>query len=300
MKVKKKTIDESKGDKVFDVLMKIFLWASLIIVLYPLIYVVSASFSNPSDVFAGKVWLFPVNPTLVGYKAVFKNNQIITGFLNSIFYLFVGTGISLVLTVLAAYPLSRKEVVGRDFLSGIFVFSMMFSGGLIPTYIVVKELGLINTRWAIILPSALSVWNVIMTKTYFKTTIPDELYEAAQIDGCSDIGYLFKIILPLSTPILAVMFLYYGVAYWNSYYSALIYLTDEKLFPLQVILRNILVMNNIDPTMINDVEVIKRRQGLVDVIKYSVIVVASLPVICIYPFVQKYFVKGVMIGAVKG
>jgi multiple sugar transport system permease protein/putative aldouronate transport system permease protein len=177
---------------------------------------------------------------------------------------------------------------------------MMFSGGLIPTYIVVKELGLINTRWAIILPSALSVWNVIMTKTYFKTTIPDELYEAAQIDGCSDIGYLFKIILPLSTPILAVMFLYYGVAYWNSYYSALIYLTDEKLFPLQVILRNILVMNNIDPTMINDVEVIKRRQGLVDVIKYSVIVVASLPVICIYPFVQKYFVKGVMIGAVKG
>lgn len=300
MKVKKKTINESNGDKIFDVLMKIFLWASLIIVLYPLIYVVSASFSNPSDVFAGKVWLFPVNPTLVGYKAVFKNNQIMTGFLNSIFYLFVGTGISLVLTVLAAYPLSRKEVVGRDFLSGIFVFSMMFSGGLIPTYIVVKELGLINTRWAIILPSALSVWNVIMTKTYFKTTIPDELYEAAQIDGCSDIGYLFKIILPLSTPILAVMFLYYGVAYWNSYYSALIYLTDEKLFPLQVILRNILVMNNIDPTMINDVEVIKRRQGLVDVIKYSVIVVASLPVICIYPFVQKYFVKGVMIGAVKG
>lgn len=293
-------IKDSFSDKVFLISVYVFLWFCLIIVLYPLIYIVSASFSSPRDVVSGKVWLWPINITLMGYEAVFKHGQIVSGFYNSFLYTFVGTCVNLVLTVMAAFPLSRKELYGRNIIMGIFVFTLLFSGGLIPTYILVNKLGLINTRWAMILPTAMSVWNVLITKTYYQTNLPDEMYEAAVLDGCDDIRYLLQIVVPLSGPILAVMALYYGVGHWNSYFNAMIFLKSSGLYPLQLVLRNILILNNLDMNMIKDADVLLRLQGLKDLLKYSVIVVSSVPMLCIYPFVQKYFVKGVMLGALKG
>lgn len=297
---KSRTIKESGVDKVFVVFNYILLSVVLVLVLYPVIYVVSASFSSPQAVISGKVWLFPVEPTLMGYEAVFKNNQIMVGFKNSFIYMVGGTLLNLAMTMLCAYPLAKKDLVGRNVLTGIFIFTMYFSGGLIPSYMLIQKLGLLNTRWAMIIPVAMSVWNMIIARTYLQNTIPDTLYEAAEIDGCTPIGFFFRIALPLSAPILAVMTLYYGVAHWNTYFNAMIYLNNQELFPLQLILRNILILNNVDPTMMQDVEAMVQKQGLVDLLKYSVIVVASVPVLCIYPFVQKYFVKGVMIGALKG
>ncbi len=290
----------SKNDRILMVFINLFLWFSLIMVLYPLIYVLSASLSKPSEVIAGNVWLFPVEPTLVGYTTVFKNPKLMNGFYNSFIYMFFGTILNLVMTVLAAFPLSRKNFVGKKFFMTLFIITMFFSGGLIPLYLQVVRVGILDTRLAMMLPIALSVWNVIITRTFFQSTIPEAMYEASQIDGCKDFQFLIRIALPLSTPILAVMALYYGVSHWNSYFNALLYLKSENLFPLQIVLREILVLSKIDPTMIQDFDVILRKQGLADVVKYSIIVVASLPVLIIYPFVQKYFVKGIMIGALKG
>jgi len=293
-------IKESRGDRVFNVATYLYLWIVFVLVAYPLLYVVSASFSSPSAVISGKVWFWPVEPTLNGYLAVFKNNQLVSGFANSIFYMVIGTLINLAMTVMAGFPLSRKELYGRNLFMAIFVFTMLFSGGLIPNFLLVKDLGMLDTRWAMLLPVALSVWNVIITRTYFQANIPDELYEAAAMDGCNDFRFLLRMALPLSAPILAVIALYYGVGHWNSYFNALIYLKSPDLQPLQIILRNILVLNQLDPTMMQDFEALQRNQGLVDIIKYAVIVVASVPLLLIYPFVQKYFVRGIMIGAIKG
>lgn len=298
--IKKRTIKSSLSDKMFIFFVYLLLTLALLIVLLPLIYVVSASFSSPKAVIGGEVWLLPVEPTLMGYEAVFKNQQLIQGFANSFFYMIVGTAINLIMTMLCAYPLSRKEFYGRTVITGLFVFTMYFNGGLVPTYMVVKNLNLLDTRWAMIIPTAMSVWNMIIARTYLQNTIPDALFEAASIDGCTEIGFLFKMVIPLSAPIIAVLALYYGVGHWNSYFNALIYLKSQKLMPLQIILRNILILGNVDPVMIQDVEALARKQGLADLLKYAVIVVASVPVLCIYPFVQKYFVKGVMIGALKG
>ena len=295
-----KYIKESPGDRVFMAAIYIFLSLSLLIVLYPLLYVVSASFSDPSAVVSGEVWLFPVRPTLMGYKAVFQNQQILTGFANSFIYMILGTAVSLALTMLAAYPLTRKELYGRKGITWIFVFTMFFGGGLIPYFILVRNLHMYDTIWAMIIPSALSVWNVIIARTFIQSTIPDEMYEAAQLDGCGDIRFFVNMVLPLSAPILAVLGLYYAIGQWNSYFTALIFLQSQNLMPLQIVLRSILILNNIDPTMIKNFDVQLRHQGLTDLLKYSVIVVASVPVLCIYPFVQKYFVKGVMIGSIKG
>lgn len=278
----------------------LFLILILIVVLYPLIYVVSASFSNPADVAAGRVVLFPVNPTMVGYDAVLKNVKIVKGFLNSVFYLIAGTSLQVAMTMLAAYPLSRKEFYGRQVINALFVFTMYFSGGLVPSYLLLNNLHLLDTRAAVIVPTAMSVWNVIIARTYLQTTIPDELFEAAELDGCSIIGFFFKIVLPLSAPIIAVLVLYYGVGNWNSYFNAMIYLKSQELYPLQLVLREILTLGKVDMTMVTDMEALQRLQGLTALLKYSVIVVASLPMMLIYPFVQKYFVKGVMIGSLKG
>lgn len=296
----KKFGQSSLGDKIFIVIVYALLSLVTLVVLIPLIYIVSASFSDPQAVISNEVWLWPVRPTLRGYEAVFKNKNILTGFGNSFYYMIVGTMINIVMTVLCAYPLSRKEFIGRNKVALIFVFTMYFSGGLIPTYMLVNQLGLINTRWALLIPSAMSTYNMIICRTYFVNSIPDELYEAGQIDGCTPFKYLLRIIVPLSKPILAVLTLYYGVAKWNSYFDAMIYLKDQKLVPIQIVLRDILIMNKVDFTMISDASAISALRGLTDLLKYSTIVVASLPVLCIYPFVQKYFVKGVMIGAVKG
>lgn len=278
----------------------VFLIAVLVVMLYPLIYVVSASFSSPSAVASGKVFLWPVEPTLLGYEAVFQNQKIVTGFLNSVFYLVVGTALNLVMTMLAAYPLSRKEFYGKKVVTAIFVFTMYFSGGLVPSYLLMKNLGLLDTRAVLIIPVAMSVWNVIIARTYLQNTIPDELFEAASIDGCTEIGFFLRVVLPLSKSIMAVLVLYYGVYHWNSYFNAMIYLKSPELQPLQIVLREILLLGQVDMTMITDAAALEKMQGLSNLLKYAVIVVASLPMMCIYPFVQKHFVKGVMVGSLKG
>ncbi|MCU6712987.1 carbohydrate ABC transporter permease [Paenibacillus sp. J5C_2022] len=289
----------SRGDKAFLTLNSFMLWLVLLVVLYPLIYIVSASFSNPEAVASGRVWLFPVDPTLDGYKAVFKHDMILTGFSNSFFYMIAGTAFNVLMTVLAAYPLSRRDFFGGKVLMLLFVFTMMFDGGLIPRYILVKDLELLNTRWALIIPVALGVWHVIITRTYFRVTISNELLEAARIDGCNDFRFVWRIVLPLSAPILAVISLFYAVGHWNQYFNALIFLKDPGLYPLQLVLKQILVENEVDISMVGDVADLAMRAQLRDLLKYSLIIVATVPVLAIYPFVQKHFVKGVMIGSLK-
>lgn len=278
----------------------LLLSAFLIIVLYPLLFIVSASFSSSDAILSGRVWLWPVDPTLEGYQAVFGYKKIVTGFINSFCYTLFGTFISVVLTILAAYPLSRKDLYGKQVIMFLFVFTMLFNGGLIPNYLLVKELGMLDTRWAILIPSALSVWNMIITRTYFMMNISDELLEAAKIDGCNDFKFVWKMAVPLSTPIIAVITLFYAVAQWNQFFSALIFLKDPNLYPLQLVMREILVQNQIDLEMINDVRGAAAKAGLAELLKYALIIVSTLPVLAIYPFVQKYFVKGVMIGSLKG
>lgn len=293
-------IQDSRGDKIFTTLNYIFLSIILILILYPLVYTVSASFSAPSAVISGKVTLFPVEFTLVGYQKIFEYPTLIKGMLNSLFYTIVGSAVSVVLTLLAAYPLTRKDLPGRRFLTILFFFPMLFSGGLIPFYLVTRDLGLVNTRWAPIIPTALSVWNLIITISFLRASIPDELYEAAQIDGCSDIGYLLKIVLPLAKALLAVLFLVYAVAQWNQYFISLIFQTNPDLAPLQIVLRNILILNKVDLGMMADVRSLAEQQALQEQLKFSSIVVASVPVLLLYPFVQRYFVHGLTIGAIKG
>ena len=290
----------SLSDLSFDIVNRIFMVFCTLVVVYPIIYIISSSFSSTNAIISGKVWLFPVEPNLNAYQAVFRNKQVITGYKNSIIYTAGGTLISVVLTIAAAYPLSRKFLPGRKFFTGMFVFTMLFSGGLIPTYFVVRSVGLIDTRWAIILPNALSVWNLMVTLTYFKTSLSEELFEAAVIEGASDMRMLTSIVLPLSQAIIAVIALYYAIGIWNSYFDALIYLKSASKFPLQIILRNILIMNQADLSMGADMVAMARRQGMADVMKYALIVVSSAPLLMIYPFVQKYFVKGVMLGSIKG
>ncbi|MEF3306604.1 carbohydrate ABC transporter permease [Paenibacillus sp. GYB003] len=298
--MERSTIRETRGDKLFTVANYIVLSLFLVTVLYPLIYVASASVSSSDAVIAGEVWLWPVRPTLEGYAAVFRHKLIWSGFMNSVFYTAAGTAINVAMTILAAYPLSRKDFYGKNVFMFLFVFTMMFSGGLIPTYLVVKDLGLLNTVWSMLLPGALGVWNMIITRTYFQTTIPDELLEASQLDGCTDFQFVRKIVLPLSGPIIAVITLFYAVGHWNSYFNALIYLKSQHLFPLQLVLRDILVQNDVDLNMLMDVQEQAKREGLRELLKYSLIVVASVPLLVVYPFVQKYFVKGIMIGSLKG
>ncbi len=296
----KTKMKEAGSDRLFTIVNYSVLTLIMIIVLYPLVYVVSASFSSSSAVLSGRVWLWPVEPTLDGYRAVFKNGMVIRGFMNTVFYTVAGTGINLLFTVLAAYPLSRKDFRGRNIFMLLFVFTMMFNGGLIPTYLLVKNLGMIDTVWSMLIPAALSVWNVIIMRTYFQTTIPGELLEASQLDGCTDFRFLLRIVLPLSGPILAVIALFYAVGHWNQYFNAMIFLKRADLYPLQLILRDILVQNEINIDMLGDAKTAAARQGLRELLKYSLIVVTSVPLLVVYPFVQKFFVKGVMIGSLKG
>jgi multiple sugar transport system permease protein/putative aldouronate transport system permease protein len=293
-------IRDSRSDRLFNAFNYLILTLLLLVILYPLLYIVSASLSNGAAVLSGRVWLWPVDPTLDGYRAVFKHPRVVSGFLNSFFYASVGTLVNVALTLLAAYPLSRKDLYGGGVLIFLFVFTLLFSGGLIPTYLVVKDLGLLNTRWAMIVPTALAVWNVLITRTYFQVTIPDELLDAAQVDGASDFVFFFRVVLPLSPAIIAVNALLYAVGHWNAFFQALIYLTDPALFPLQLVLRDILIQNQLDLTTIADVDQFMARQNLAELLKYSLIVVACLPMLLIYPFAQRYFIKGMMIGSLKG
>lgn len=288
------------GDQIFTLIIYLFLTIILILIAYPLIYVVSASFSDPQAVISGEVLLLPVRPTLRGYEAVFKNRKILTGFGNSLLYLFAGTIINLVMTMLCAYPLSRKEFTARGKVSLFFVFTMYFSGGMVPSYILVNKLGMLNTRWAMLIPMAMSTYNMIICRTYIVNSIPDELYEASQMDGCTPFKYLLHVVVPLCKPILAVLTLYYGVSRWNDYFTAMLYLYDESLQPLTIVMKEILIMGKVDMTQISDASAVAKLQGMSELLRYSTIVVASLPVMMLYPLIQKHLVKGVMIGAVKG
>jgi multiple sugar transport system permease protein/putative aldouronate transport system permease protein len=293
-------VKESGGDRVFNIFNYLILALFLVAVAYPLIYVLSASFSSARAVTSGRVWLWPVDVTFDGYQAIFRHDLLVRSFFNSVFYTVAGTFVSVILTVLAAYPLSRRDLYGGTLILFLFLFTLLFSGGLIPTYLVVKELGMLNTRWAMIIPAALTVWNVIITRTFFQTTIPDELLEAAKLDGASDLRFLRDIVVPLSGPIIAVNALLYAVGQWNQFFAALIYLTDQNLWPFQLVLREVLIQNNVDASMMGDIQDMVRRQNLRELLKYSLIVVATVPILLVYPFVQKHFIKGALIGSVKG
>jgi len=292
-------IREPFRDRVFLVVVMIMLAVILALVLLPLINIVANSFSSASAVSAGRVGFWPVEFSLEAYKTALSNSQVLQGYYNSLIYAVLGTLISVTLTVAIAYPLSRKTFYGRNVLMTLLIFTMLFSGGLIPTYMVVHDLGMLNTRWALLIPNAIGVWQVIIARTFFANSIPDELYEAAMLDGASELRVLRSVVLPLSKPLLAVLALMYTIYQWNTYFDALVYLKDPDLYPLQIVLRNMLILNTTRPSASNLAEQL-HQQELANVLKYALIVVSSLPVLLIYPFVARHFTKGVMVGAVKG
>jgi putative aldouronate transport system permease protein len=288
-----------RGDKTFTLIVYILLTLLTVVVLYPLLFVLAASFSDPDLVLKGEVTIFPKGFTLKPYSMVFENEDIWRGYLNTIVYTVVGTLINVAMTILLAYPLSRPDMPLKKPITLMIIFTMYFDGGMIPSYLLVRQLGLYNSMWALIIPVAISTYNFVVARSFFESSIPKEMYESAMIDGSSDIRTLFQIVLPLSSAIIAVLTLFYAVEHWNSYFSALIYLQNEDLYPLQIILRNILLLGQTEQMGSNDVGMGEKIK-MAEAIKYSAIVISSLPVLCIYPFVQKHFVKGVMIGAVKG
>ena len=289
---------KSIGSRIWDRVIEALLILISITTLYPFIYIISMSISSPDAVLAQEVWLLPKGFSLGSYNIVFENQEIWRSYGNTLWYTVVGTTINVVFTLMGAYALSRKEFFARDAVMIYIAITMFFSGGLIPTFILVNSLGLYNTRWAMVIPGAISAWNLIIARTYFQTSIPDSLPESAKIDGCTDMGIFIKIILPLSVPIVAVLIIFYAVGHWNAWFNALLYLSDSSLHPLQLFLRKILLMNS--PDMLQEgMEDAFERLAYTIQLKYSSIVVATLPIICVYPFVQKHFVKGVMLGAIK-
>ena len=301
MKEKGYRIRQTREDKLIDIVNYSLLGLICLICAYPLIFVLSASVSDPAAVASGQMYLFPVGLNLDGYAKILQYDEIWQGYANTLFITVVGTLINLAMTVLFAYPLSRADFKGRGILTGMITLTMFFSGGMIPSYLVVRSLGLLNSIWSLILPVALSAWNIIITRSYFQTSIPAELREAASIDGCGNSRYLVEIVVPLSRPILAVMALYYASAHWNSYFNALLYLSDEAKYPLQMVLRKIFILNNMSMDIISgDPELFVQQKQLSELIKYGVIVVSSLPMLVLYPFIQKHFVKGILVGSVKG
>lgn len=291
---------KSRGDLWFDIINYFLLTVIMLLVLYPLYFVLIASFSDPNYIYSGEIWLFPRGFTLDGYERIFSDSSIWIGYANSILYASLGTLIGVAVTVCAAYPLARKDLAGKSVIMWFLLVTMFFSGGLIPTYLLIKDLHLLNTMWALVIPGAGGVFNVIIVRTFLQSSIPDEMWEAASIDGCSNTKFFWKIVLPLSKSILAVMVLYHVVGFWNGFFDALIYLNDESKYPLQLVLRNILVQNQVNSGMMVDVESYAAKMRVSELIKYGVIVVSSLPLLVLYPFLQKYFVKGVMIGSIKG
>lgn len=292
----------STGDRIMDTTINIIMFLLFLVVLYPLVYVVSSSFSSGDAVFNGKVILWPVDFSTYGYEIVLKFPKVWIGYKNTIINTVLGTVMNVFTTTLVAYPLSRKEFQGKGFYMFIFMFTMWFGGGLVPSYILMSDLGLVNNRMAVLLTGLVSVSNMVVMRSFFRNSIPGDLHDAARVDGISDIGYLVKIVLPLSKAIFSVVTLYYAVAHWNAYFSAMIYLRDPSMMTLQQVLKDLLAQAN--PSM-DDVqgltaEEISQMQYAADLMKYSLIVISSAPILCAYPFVQKYFERGVMIGSVKG
>ena len=299
-----KAIGRCKQDVVFDVVIFILLTLIFLIVAYPLYFVIISSFSDPVAVAGGKVTLYPVGLTLDGYAKVFKTSEVMRGFANSLLYTFTGVAVNLLCTLPTSYALSRKDFPLRNPITFFYMVTMFVGGGMIPSYLVIKNTGLLNTMWALVIPGAVGVYNMIVARTFFITNIPLELMEAAKLDGCGNTRFFVSIVLPLSGAIIAILFLYYGVGHWNSYFSALLYIDTREKWPLQLELRNILLQNSVNMTKTTmtpeELAEKERQEALKEMMKYSLIIISSIPVLVIYPFVQKYFVKGVMIGSVKG
>ncbi|NOU67657.1 ABC transporter permease subunit [Paenibacillus sp. LMG 31461] len=290
-------IPPSRGERAFDVINIVFMLGLIVVTLYPFLYVVFASLSSPADLLQHRGLLFaPIGFSLESYRLVFSNPMIAIGYSNTLFYVVVGTALNIILTSFAAYGLSRRNVLLANKIMFAIVFTMFFSGGMIPTYLIIKSLHLFDTRWVMILPSAISTWNLLVMRTSFQG-VPVALEESARMDGANDFTILFKIFIPVSLPIMAVMVLFYGVSHWNSYLDAMIYLRNRELYPLQLVLQEILISNSSDSMMtsVSDFD-----KGLLqETIKYAMIVVATVPILLLYPFLQKYFVKGVILGAIK-
>ena len=286
-----------------DIAFNIFLYALsgiiLLAIAYPLYFIIIASFSNPSEVANGNVWLWPSQFTLDGYKELLRHDDIWTGYLNTILYTLVGTLIGLFVNISAAYALSRRDLVGRRLITFFFIFTMFFNGGLIPTYFTIRDFHLYDTFWVMVLPFSVAVYNMIVARTFFDSSLPKELLDAAQIDGCGNLRFFFSIALPLSKAVIAVIALYIAVAQWNSYFNAHVYIRSENLKPLQLVVRNILITNQ-SLVGAGDGLAAQEAMRLSNLMKYAVIIITTVPIMCVYPFVQKYFSQGVMIGAIKG
>ena len=290
----------TSGDKIFYVVIFIILTFFFLLVLYPCVFVLSASVSSAQAVLSGQVVLWPVGFNLEGYRTVMNTSTVWIGFRNSLFYTISSVILSVSSTMTAAYCLSRSDVPGRNGIMLLFTFTMFFSGGIIPSYMLIRGLGFLNTPWAIIIPGTIGVFNLIVARTFISSSIPGELLDAAKIDGCSDVGYYLRIVLPLSKAIIAVLILFYGVGNWNAFFNAMIYLHNKDLYPLTLFLREILMASQIDPSTVTDPELQMRLAEAAAVIKYALIIVTIIPVIIVYPFVQKHFIQGVMIGSIKG
>lgn len=288
------------GDQIFDVLNTFIMILIGLLVLYPLYYVLLASFTDPNIVNSGQLLLYPKRLYLLGYQRILAFSPLWRGYANTVLYVVVGTIISLVTTVPCAYALSRKDLRWRRQLMLLFTFTMFFQGGLIPLFLVILNLHLYNTIWAMTLPTAVSVWNLIICRTFFESAIPDELLQASQIDGCTDFRFFFSIALPLSSTIIAVMTLFYSTGIWNSFFNPLMFLQDSEKMPLQVVLRNLVISNQATTMAVGSAQEMIDRKKTVDQLKYGIIVVSSLPLMMVYPFLQKYFAKGVMVGSIKG
>ncbi len=291
-------IRQSREDRAFTAVIAVVVGLIMLLTIYPLYIVVISSFSAPMEVISGHVWLLPQGFSGEGYRRVFQNSDIFMSYKNTIIYTVLGTAVSLFFTLSAAYPLSRKKLYGRTGLMLLFTFTMFFKGGMIPTYLTVKGLGLYNNIWVMVLMGSLSIYNMIVARTFLQNTIPNEIYEATEMDGANDIQVFFQIVLPLSMPILAVLSLFYAVGIWNNYFTGLIYLKSRSLYPLQLVLREILVNDTSDMT--DTLEVNMNKLLVQESVKYCVIVVSSVPMLVLYPFLQRFFAKGVMIGAIKG
>ena len=291
-------IKETRSEKVFYFFNGLFLTFFFLITLYPILCMISGAISSPDAVAKGNVTFYPIGFSLRGFELNLQNDKVITGFLNSVFYTVVGTALNLGITLLTAYVMSRKELPFRSAISFFMAFTMWFSGGMIPNFLLIRNLGMFNTRWALLIPGMLNVWNMIVCRTYITSTIPDEMYEAASIDGCGYVRFWVKMVLPLSTAIIAVLTLWYSISHWNSYFNALLYVYDQKKQPLQLFLRSMLVTDM--AADFSDVDTATESLGIQELMKNSMILIACLPLWILYPFVQRYFVEGVMIGSVKG
>ena len=298
---KKHKVSKGFSDRTSDIVLVIMCLAIMLVIAYPLYYVLVASVSNPYEVYAGKTFLFPSDFNLDGYKAVFADKSLVTGYINSIKYTVIGTVFSVVMIYLTAYPLSIKTLPGRKFISIFFIITMYFGGGLVPTYLVVKNTGLINNMWSLFLPGGVAVGNMIITRNFFENSIPKEMIEAAEIDGASKWETFIKVIVPLSKPIMAVMVVFSMVAYWHDWFTALIYLPDSDMAPLPLVLRNILIKSSASASQASTISGgYAELNKLTEEIKFASMIVAAAPMLVFYPFVQKYFEKGFMAGAVKG